>query len=305
MGDALRVLALDQTTRPLAEQALGRLLDEGARLRPFWLATLDQPLAGNDLALVLADDDAAHAIALVGKRPYGAEGRNTVFFVPEHPRRARYYEQLNAAVLARLAARGLRWNHTEVREGNPDIALLQTLGYACLETVQEMLWSGAPYACAPVPGVRIEHYRGGDPDFGAAVAALCNEFFRRELVWQQVNGAAFEAQLREGDSDWYVAVDEASGQPIAVSAISPQHSFCHSIGVVREHRGRGIAEYIACHTMDRAREQGLQRLYSDVRAANLISIKLHRRMGWEENGRRVTLRIAVPADRIGEREPGP
>jgi len=56
------------------------------------------------------------------------------------------------------------------------------------------------------------------------------------------------------------------------------------IGVISEYRGKGIGKELLIHTINHARETGLQRLELEVFANNVAAIELYKQLGFEQEG---------------------
>jgi RimJ/RimL family protein N-acetyltransferase len=58
------------------------------------------------------------------------------------------------------------------------------------------------------------------------------------------------------------------------------------MGIIKEHRGKGIGEKLVLATLDHARQIGIIRIDLEVRADNERAIRLYRKTGFKEYGRR-------------------
>jgi ribosomal protein S18 acetylase RimI-like enzyme len=69
------------------------------------------------------------------------------------------------------------------------------------------------------------------------------------------------------------------------AAPTQRHSAVLGMGIVREHRGRGLGSRLLAETLERADAQGLRRAELVVRADNAPAIALYRRYGFVVEGR--------------------
>jgi ribosomal protein S18 acetylase RimI-like enzyme len=69
------------------------------------------------------------------------------------------------------------------------------------------------------------------------------------------------------------------------AAVTLRHSAVLGMGVVREHRGRGLGSRMLAATLDVAWARGIRRAELIVRADNEPAIALYRRFGFEVEGR--------------------
>lgn len=59
-----------------------------------------------------------------------------------------------------------------------------------------------------------------------------------------------------------------------------------NIAVAESHRGRGLGRRLLDQVMDRARQQGVESLYLEVRVSNVAAIELYRAAGFKDVGLR-------------------
>lgn len=89
-----------------------------------------------------------------------------------------------------------------------------------------------------------------------------------------------------------VLVAEAGGEVLGYASYGPfragegyRGTVEHSVYVARPARGRGIARLLLERLIGRARAAGLARMVGGVSADQLASMELHRRLGFQEQGR--------------------
>jgi len=63
-----------------------------------------------------------------------------------------------------------------------------------------------------------------------------------------------------------------------------QHAGVLGMGVVAEHRGKGIGKALLFRTIDQARENGLKRVELEVFAYNSVAIALYKQLGFKHEG---------------------
>jgi ribosomal protein S18 acetylase RimI-like enzyme len=126
--------------------------------------------------------------------------------------------------------------------------------------------------------------------FHAAVDSVARE--RRYLAMLQAPTLArtrrFVLDSLKGGAVHVVAVrgDEVLGWCDLRPKTAPtlRHSAVLGMGVVAEHRGRGIGSRMLAACLDLARERGIDRAELVVRADNAPAIALYRRFGFEVEG---------------------
>jgi phosphinothricin acetyltransferase len=92
---------------------------------------------------------------------------------------------------------------------------------------------------------------------------------------------------------WYpVLVAEAGGEVLGYASYGAfragegyRETVEHSVYVARSARGRGIARLLLERLIGRARAAGLARMVGGVSADQLASMGLHRKLGFQEQGR--------------------
>jgi RimJ/RimL family protein N-acetyltransferase len=103
--------------------------------------------------------------------------------------------------------------------------------------------------------------------------------------------AAFWALLREAKAPQTVAIE--SGTVVGWCDInldgSPVRAHVGSLGMglVASHRGRGLGRRLLTHTLERARDRGLERVELSVLHDNKAARALYERVGFIEEGRRI------------------
>jgi len=63
-----------------------------------------------------------------------------------------------------------------------------------------------------------------------------------------------------------------------------KHGGLLGMGVISEHRGKGIGKELLLRTVDHARKTGLKRIELEVFANNSVAIALYKRCGFEHEG---------------------
>ncbi len=129
-----------------------------------------------------------------------------------------------------------------------------------------------------------------------AIAAILNQEIAggtaswRETPWSAADMARWLDE-RQG-LGFPVLVAEAGGEVLGYASYGPFRAgegyagtVEHSVYVARRARGRGIARLLMERLIERARAAGLHRMVGGVSADQRASLELHRRLGFEEQGR--------------------
>ncbi len=112
----------------------------------------------------------------------------------------------------------------------------------------------------------------------------------RETPWSAPEMARWLEQRQE--QGFPVIVAEEGGEVLGYASYGPfragegyAQTVEHSVYVARRARGRGIARLLMQRLIARARAAGLHRMVGGVSADQRASLELHRRLGFEEQGR--------------------
>lgn len=138
--------------------------------------------------------------------------------------------------------------------------------------------------------------RDAEPDDLAAIGEILNTEIR--------SGTASWTETPKTESDlaaWLdarrtagfpVLVAHEGGEVLGYASYGPfragegyRGTVEHSVYVARRARGRGIARLLMARLIERARAAGLTRMVGGVSADQPASLALHRRLGFEEQGR--------------------
>ncbi len=138
--------------------------------------------------------------------------------------------------------------------------------------------------------------RDAEPGDLAVIAGILNQEIRSGTAsWtatpKTVDNMArwFGECMARGDP---VLVAEAGGEVLGYASYGPfragegyRETVEHSVYVARPAQGRGIARLLMERLIDRARAEGLARMVGGVSADQPASMSLHRKLGFEEEGR--------------------
>lgn len=129
------------------------------------------------------------------------------------------------------------------------------------------------------------------PGYHAALDAVARE--RRWLCFLQAppleKSAAFVRGLLAGNGVQTVAVDEA-GRVVGWCDVSRgeresvRHTGTLGMGLLAEHRGRGVGRLLMEAALRDAKAQGVERVELEVFSSNAPAIALYRSLGFEQEG---------------------
>lgn len=124
----------------------------------------------------------------------------------------------------------------------------------------------------------------------------------RERRWLMVleappveRSAAYVRELRAGAGVQFVAVSD-SGEVVGWCDITrgDRESIAHTgslgMGLLKEHRGRGLGRKLVEAALAAAKAQGVERVELEVFASNAAAVTLYRKMGFREEGRKLKAR---------------
>lgn len=135
----------------------------------------------------------------------------------------------------------------------------------------------------------------GAEDLEALAAILNHEILTGTASWSETPRSAAEMarwlEARRG-AGFPVIVADSGGEVVGYASYGPfragegyARTVEHSVYVARVARGRGIARLLMERLIARARAAGLHRMVGGVSADQAASLALHRRLGFEEQGR--------------------
>jgi phosphinothricin acetyltransferase len=138
--------------------------------------------------------------------------------------------------------------------------------------------------------------RDAQPGDLAAIAGILNREIRAGTAsWTETPKTADDMGrwLQERRArDCPVLVAEDGGEVLGYASYGPfragegyRETVEHSVYVARSARGRGIAELLMQRLIAQARAAGLTRMVGGVSADQPASLGLHRKLGFEEQGR--------------------
>jgi mycothiol synthase len=166
----------------------------------------------------------------------------------------------------------------------PASTLLEARGYTWARRFwhMEVELGGAPVPPAPPPGIRLRRL---DPDRDLPAAhRILEEAFADHWDWVPTSYEEFvEISLHGDDFDpglWIVAVD--GDEPVGVlwGSAHTDRGWVGELGVLRSHRGRGIATALLLESFAEFERRGLPRARLNVDSDNLTgAVALYERVG--------------------------
>ena len=145
------------------------------------------------------------------------------------------------------------------------------------------------------PPRRVILRDAGPDDLGAIGEILNHEIRSGTASWTETPKTAedmerwFAVRRARG---FPVVVAEAGGEVLGYASYGPfrtgegyRGTVEHSVYVARKARGRGIARLLMERVIAEAKAAGLSRMVGGVSADQPASLELHRRLGFEEQGR--------------------
>jgi phosphinothricin acetyltransferase len=132
-------------------------------------------------------------------------------------------------------------------------------------------------------------------DLGAIAAILNDEILHGTASWTETPKSAEDMArwLEERRAKGHpVIIAEAGGEVLGYASYGAfragegyRETVEHSVYVARAARGRGIARLLMERLIRRARDAGLHRMVGGVSGDQAASLRLHRKLGFEEQGR--------------------
>ena len=274
-----------------------------AVLQEFWDSARSVP--GEDTLAGRDPDGRMIAIAWSGCNRAVTEERRVFLGGAVHPDRRR--EGIGTAVLRWELAHGMAWDDASRHDGfGPLVLRLHTPtdqadvrdlasrhGLAVERYFFEMSRPlTAPIAVSTVPGIRLADW---DPARSAEVHRMTDEAFRdhwghtdsTSQIWQEgIDSHAFRPS-------WTVlAIDDATDRVIGAAmnfaweqdwdVQGRTEGYTDQLGVVRSHRGRGVASALLLESMRRFSRSGMQAAGLGVDAANPTgALRLYEKLGYQ------------------------
>lgn len=148
------------------------------------------------------------------------------------------------------------------------------------------------YRIEPVSLARLDEHR-------AALDRVARE--RRWLLLLEAppreRVEAFVRQNIEKGNAQFIAIEAAANQVVGWCDVTPrdrptvEHIGALGMGVVAEHRGRGVGRRLLESTLAAAMAKGLHRIELEVWASNAAAIRLYESFGFEHEGLRRMARL--------------
>lgn len=132
-----------------------------------------------------------------------------------------------------------------------------------------------------------------EPGDVAAVAELEARSF--STPWR---AATFHRLLERSAVDLWVVEEEGRVVAYAVVWRVLDQAELANIAVREEARGRGLGARLLQHALDRARVAGVRTVYLEVRVSNEAALRMYRRAGFRETGRRRGYYTDPPEDAL-------
>lgn len=239
-------------------------------------------------------------LGLVGMGLVTASARPDMGYVSVmvHPaaRRIGIGSRLLSTIEDMVAQRGLSWAEGNVPSYRPEALRFATKrGYSVEWTWLKMMHHrldsvralGAPqeYTIIDIPDERAEEW-----------AALQNAIFEGQFRYRPVTGEYLVEMRKRGDLRNGLAVLAMKGnQPVGYCLGLVMHSadpsigkrlLIHGIGVVPEHRGRGLGRSLCTTVMHRAARMGMREAELVVDSTNTAAIRMYEAIGFEQRYKR-------------------
>ena len=127
------------------------------------------------------------------------------------------------------------------------------------------------------------------------VCAIEEENFSPAEIWQDTG---FAAHLFRNDTLYLVAEDEGTVQGYAGILMVPDEADITKISVSAAMQGKGIGTALLQDLCARAKEQGIRKIYLEVRESNLPALRVYEKAGFVRTGVRKAYYTAPTEDAV-------
>lgn len=215
------------------------------------------------------------------------EANGPISGITLHYRKRDAADRVMLAAVAHLAPLGIEKVTTWVRTKSPVWSYLEGRGFCILREFTAM--STAPKRCRENPPDGYIIRPAIFPDEKQLFKNLINTSFKGHFGWYEMDDADFERRYmlpeKMDRSGFYIALDP-EGEPAGVVASyfkSDDVGDLRGLGVLPEHRGKGLGRALAAKSVDFFAEKGVKKVTLGVDSLNKPALAIYSSLGFEKD----------------------